>query len=180
MLLSLDAYYIEPIKKQDAWSICNFVVSNEERLKRYFPLTLQQNLTPELSNIFIEKKVKAFNTKEEYVFTLKPKNSNKIIGLVYIKELNKKPNQGELAYCIGYDYEGQGITSKAINLLSIYAFDNLNIDILQIIVYKDNLGSIKVAKKCGFTWIKTLEKEHTPPNEEPLDMELYELYKKDN
>ena len=45
----------------------------------------------------------------------------------------------------------------------------------QIIAHKTNIGSCKVAEKCGFEWKKTLLNEYTPPNESPLDMELYEL-----
>lgn len=178
MLFSSDLFEINPISKKDAWGICDFVIANEDRLRRYFPKTLAQNLTPDLSNIFASKKFKEFKNKEEFLFTLKPKDSNKVIGLVYIKELNWETKQGEFAYAISYNFEGKGIISKSVNFLSEYAFKQLNLETLQIIVHKDNLGSVQVAKNCNFTWIKTLEKEYTPPGENPLDMELYELYKK--
>lgn len=177
MLFNTDIFVINPIIQKDAWNICDFVVTNEDRLKRYFPLTLAQNLTPELSNIFALKKEKSYNNREEFLFTIKPKDSKKIIGLIYLKELDWNRKQGEFAYALSYDYEGKGIMSKSIAFLSDYAFKELGLETLQIIVYKDNLGSIGVAKKCNYTWIKTLEKEHTPPDENPLDMELYELYK---
>lgn len=177
MQLNLGSYYISPIELKDAWNICNLVVANEDRLKRYFPKTLEQNLTPDLSNIFVEKKVKQFNTKEEFLFTIKENESNMLVGLVYIKELDWTKKQGEFAYCIDYNVEGKGITTKAVAVLSNYAFQDLGLETLQIIVHKDNLGSLKVAKNCNFTWIKTLEKGFAPPGESPLDMELYELYK---
>lgn len=177
MIFDLNTYYIDQIQKQDAWNICDFVVANEDRLKLYFPLTLQQNLTPELATIFSEKKTSQFNKKEEFLFTLKPKNSNKILGLIYIKELDWTTKQGEFAYCIDYNFESKGIITKAVNFLSKHAFNTLGLKTLQIIVNKDNLGSVMVAKKCNFTWIKTLEKEYTPPGKTPLNMELYELYK---
>ena len=88
MQLNLDSYYIEPIKTQDAWNLCDFIVANEDRLKRYFPKTLEQNLTPSLSKRFVELKVKQFHLKEEFLFVIKRKESNKFAGLVYIKELD--------------------------------------------------------------------------------------------
>ena len=60
MQINFGSYYIVPIHPKDGWPICDFVVANENRLKRYFPKTLQQNLTPDLSNAFIAKKVKQF------------------------------------------------------------------------------------------------------------------------
>ncbi len=175
MIATFTNYTIEPILEKYAWRICDLMVANSDRLKRYFPKTLEQNLNPELSKIFVAHKVRQFAGKEEFLFVLKEKENRKVIGLVYIKELVWKAKQAELAFCIGYEYEGKGWMTVAVKTVSNYAFDNLGLKTLQIIAHKSNLGSIKVAKKCGYLWKRTLKKEHTPPGEEPLDMELYEL-----
>ena len=174
--LSFNNFTINAIKATDAWPLCNFMAANDDRLKRYFPKTLQQNLTPDLAQCFADKKVKQFDLKKEFLFTIKENGSNEIAGLVYLKELDWTIKQAEFAYCIGYQFEGKGITTKAVGLLSDYAFETLGLKTLQIIVHKDNLASVAVAMNNSFTWIKTLKNEHTPPNESPLDMELYELY----
>lgn len=176
-MLNLDNYIISPITATDGWRVCNFIVTNEDRLKRYFPKTLEQNLTPNLSNIFVEKKEKQFQAKEEFLFTIKTKESYKLMGLVYIKAIDWTKKQGEFAYAIDYNIESKGVMTEAVKQLSDYAFDHLNLETLQIIVHKSNIGSIKVAENCNFTHIKTLKNEYTPPGENPLDMELYELYK---
>lgn len=176
MILSFDTYYIDAIQEKDAWNLCNLMVANEDRFGQFFPQTLQQNLTPDLSKIFVQKKVKEFNKKEEYLFTLKETETNKLIGLIYIKELDNIKKQGEFAYCISYEFEGKNITTNAVKLLSKYAFEHLDLKTLQIIVHKSNKASIKVAENCDFRWQKTLIKGFTPPGENPLDMELYELY----
>ena len=176
MLFDLDSYYIEPIKIQDAWSICDFIVSNEDRLKRYFPKTLEQNLTPDLSKRFVEKKVKQFQKKEEFLFTLKEKDTNQLVGLIYIKEIDSIKKQGEFAYCIGYPFEGKGLTTKAVKTLTEFAFKDLGLKTLQIIAHKDNLASVKVAENCNFIWKKTIKNGFTPIGEMSLNMELYELY----
>ncbi|SDD65513.1 ribosomal-protein-alanine N-acetyltransferase [Pricia antarctica] len=175
MILTFTKYTIEPIHEKYAWRICDLMVANSDRLKRYFPKTLEQNLNPGLSHIFVEEKVRQYNHKEEFLFVLKEKEDHKVIGLVYIKEIDWKARQAELAYCIGYQYEGKGWMTEAVMTLSTYAFDILGLKVLQIIANESNVGSIKVAEKCGYLWKRTLRKEHTPPGEEPLDMELYEL-----
>ncbi|MEW4922454.1 GNAT family N-acetyltransferase [Algibacter sp. 2305UL17-15] len=176
MQLYFGSYHIIPIQPKDGWNICNFAVANEDRLKRYFPKTLEQNLTPDLSNHFVSKMVKQFEAKEEFLFTLRENESKKLVGLVYIKEVDWAKKQGEFAYCIDYTVEGKGIMTEAIKQLSGYAFETLGLETLQIIVYKNNIGSIKVAENNNFTWIKTLKNEFTPPGGKPLNMELYELY----
>jgi len=175
-MISLDRIYIEPIRTEEFWNVCNFAVANEHRMKRYFPLTLKQNLTPELSKRFTTLKSKEFANNEEYLFTAKPKNDRSVIALVYIKELDWDKKQGEFAYCVDYNWEGKGVTTEIVKTLSDYAFKELGLEVLQIIVHKDNTGSVRVAEKCHFVWQKTLKNEYTPPGKSPLDMELYELY----
>lgn len=176
MVLEFEQYGVDFIHEKYAWRICDFAIVNSDRLKRYFPKTLEQNLTPDLSRFFVEKKVKQLNAKEEFLFVLKETEHRTVIGLVYIKKIDWQKKQGELAYCIGYQYKGKGWMTQTIKALSKYAFEDLDLRTLQIIAHHTNKASVRVAEKCGFIWQKTLPNEHTPPNEEPLDMELYELY----
>jgi len=176
MVAQFDTFEINPIHSGDAWKICDFCIANTDRFKRYFPKTLEQNLNPTLSQLFVDTKMKQFEKKEEFLFTLKHSETRALAGLIYIKELDWDKKQGEFAYCIGYTFEGQGLTSKAVKALSKHAFRNLDLETLQIIVHKDNMPSVKVALNNGFEWQRTLKNEFTPVSEKPLDMELYELY----
>lgn len=176
MVAQFDGFEISPIHGGDAWKICDLMVANADRFKRYFPKTLEQNLNPTLSQLFVERKVKQFENKAEFLFTLKHSETRKLAGLIYIKELDWDKKQGEFAYCIDYTFKGQGLMSKAIKRLSEHAFEGLGLKVLQIIVHEDNLGSVKVATNNGFEWQQTNLNGFTPPGERPLDMELYELY----
>lgn len=176
MIASLKNIYIEPIHEKYAWRICDFCTINSERLKRFFPGTLKQNLTPDLSKHFVETKLKEFQAKKEFLFVLKEKENHTVIGLLYLKELDWEKKQGELAYAIGYQVEGKGYMTEAVKAISDWAFKEQQLKTLQIIAHKTNTGSVRVAEKCGFTWQKVLLAAHTPPNELPLDMELYEKY----
>ena len=178
MEIVFDNYSIAPIHAKDAWRLCDLMVSNSDRFKDYFPGTLKENLNPTLSELFVSKKVKEFNNKEEYLFTVKENTDRTIIGLVYLKELQKKEGQGELAYCIGYQYAGKGISTKAVGEIIEWSFNEVGLDTLQIFANRNNKASVKVAENNSFTWQKTLPKNFKLPNGEFVDMELYELYKK--
>lgn len=176
MEFHFDNYSIAPIHIKDSWRLCDFMVSNAERFKQDFPGTLKQNLTPTLSEYFVKDKVKAFVNKNEFLFTLKENTNRTIIGLVYIKELQKVNGQGELAYCIGYQYEGKGLTTKSISILKEWAFNTLNLDTLQIFAHNTNIGSIRIAEKNGFVFKTMLQKIHTRYDGEVVDMQVYECY----
>jgi ribosomal-protein-alanine N-acetyltransferase len=172
---AFEQFQIQPISERDGWRLCDFVSANADYLKRYFPITVAANLNPELSNLFVLEKLADFASGKEYVFTLKEREERKIIGLVYVKEIDTTKREAEIAYCIGYPYKNKGIATKSINRISNWALTELGLKQLRIIVHESNLPSIKVAQKCGYLWKQTLKEEHKPPNEAPLDMELYVL-----
>ena len=179
MEIHFDNYSIAPIHQKDAWRICDFVISNEVRLKDFFPKTLQENLTPTLAELFVQKKVKQFANKDEFLFIVKENTNRTIIGLVYIKELQKAEGQGELAYCIGYQYEGKGIMSKIVYELVRWSFNSAKLNKLQAIIHESNLASRRVVEKNKFKYITILQKEHKMADGSVADMQLFELNKTD-
>jgi len=168
---------VSQITMSDADDLYTFMTSNTSRFLRFFPKTLQENRSVEASKKFILKKRKEQQAKEEYTFFFKEPLTHKIMGLLIIKEINWITGQGELAYCIDHAFEGKGLMTQAIHNISEYAFQNLGLRTLQIIVHKSNVGSIRVAEKCNYIWQSTLKNAFAPPHEEALDMELYELKK---
>lgn len=172
-----DQITMSQITMSDADDLCTYMTTNATRLLRFFPKTLKQNNTVEDSKKFILKKRKEQKAKQEYTFLLKKLPTNKIMGLLILKEINWITEQGELAYCIDHNFEGKGFMTKAVQYISDYAFQKLELRTLQIIVHKSNLGSICVAEKCNYIWQCTIKDAFTPPDEEELDMELYELKK---
>lgn len=174
-MIQINSFHIDFLKQEDAESLSEMMVSNSNRFKRYFPITLSKNLSLQNSEKYIIEKDKEREAKSEYTFAIKESTTFKIAGIIILKEINWNIKQGEFAYCIDMNFENKGIMSKAILAVSNFAFDVIGLDKLQIIVHKDNIGSAKVAQNCNFIWKKTLLNEYTPPNESPLDMELYEL-----
>jgi len=171
-----DKYFVtDLLMLKDASSLCMLMVSNKDRFQRFFPKTMGQNLTIADSEAFIVRKQREMQSRSEYTYAIREAVNGCVVGLIILKELDWTKKQGELAYCIDSHYEGKGWVTKTVREISSHAFNDLGLKTLQIIAHKSNKGSIKVAEKCGYTWQKPLLKSHIPPNEAPLDMELYEL-----
>ena len=166
---------VRQIAMSDADDLCTLMTSNASRFFRFFPKTLKLNSTVEDSKKYILKKRKEQQAKEEYTFLLKEPVTNKTMGLLILKEINWMTKQGELAYCMDHNFEGKGFMTQGVQYISEYAFRKLELRTLQIIVHKSNFGSIRVAEKCNYIWQSTLKDAFAPPNEEALNMELYEL-----
>lgn len=68
-----------------------------------------------------------------------------------------KPTSYLEGYEIGYrifsqDNYGKGYATEALSLFSKYLFDLKNIRRIQVGMAEENIGSKKVAEKCGFTY----------------------------
>ncbi|MES2864481.1 MAG: GNAT family N-acetyltransferase [Bacteroidota bacterium] len=169
-------YILDKLKPTDANQLFQFISDNEERLKFFFPVTLEMNSSLEKSAEYIAIKTKEIEEKTNFTFAIRDKNNQQIGGLIIIKKIDWDKKEGEFAYCIGSGLEGKGVTSFAVKEMAKFAFEELDLKIVQIISHKTNLGSVKVAENNGFVWQSTLQNEFTPANGTPLDMELYELY----
>lgn len=169
-------YSISPLNAKDAKQLYQFILDNNERLRRYFPVTLSNNNTLEMSIEYISIKNKEIEDKSNFTYAIRNKSNQEIAGLIILKKIDWDKKQGEFAYCIGSQFERQGLTSFAVKEMTKFAFDELGLKTLQIMAHKTNLGSIKVAENNGFVWQRTSLNEFTPVNEASLDMELYELY----
>ena len=169
-------FIINKLETSDAKELYCFILSNSERLKYYFPVTLSNNSTLEKTEEYILIKNKEIEEKTNFTFAIRNQSTNHIAGLIIIKKIDWIKKQGEFAYCIDSEFEGKGLTSFAVKEMAKFAFEELELKTLQIIAHKSNIGSCKVAENNGFFWKQTLLNEFTPPNEKPLDMELYELH----
>ena len=176
-LFKNEVFSIETFKPNDANSLNAMMLKNTLRFKRYFPLTLNSNDTLQKSKDYIELKNIEIAAQEQFTYAIKDAITTDVIGVIIIKEVDWDIAQGELAYCMDESYGGKGIMTKTVKEISRYALDELGFKRLQIIVHKSNLPSLTVAEKSAYLWQRTLPNEYTPPNEEPLDMELYELIK---
>jgi ribosomal-protein-alanine N-acetyltransferase len=175
--MSAEDFIIDQLKSNDANQLHQFMVDNKERLQRYFPVTLSSNATPEKTAEYIIIKNNEIVEKSNFTFSIRNKKLQEIAGLIILKKIDWDKKQGELAYCIGSEYEKKGVTTFAVKEMSQFAFDELGLRTLQIISHKTNLGSVKVAENNGYLWQRTVPNEFTPTNEKPLDMELYESIK---
>jgi RimJ/RimL family protein N-acetyltransferase len=70
------------------------------------------------------------------------------ISLVPGQDIYRK--SAEIGYFIGESYWNKGIISKAVNLITDYSFNHLDIIRIHTGVFEYNTASQKVLEKCGF------------------------------
>lgn len=78
-------------------------------------------------------------------------NENKILGLVSLTNINYLNQSAIFHIMIGNEeYQGKGIGTFATKEILNHAFNNLNINRVELLVLKENTRAINLYKKVGF------------------------------
>ncbi|MDY6899053.1 MAG: GNAT family N-acetyltransferase [Cyanobacteriota bacterium] len=81
---------------------------------------------------------------------------NIVIGSCGYKDINKKHRRTEIGYEICGDYRRQGLMNEALNVIIRYGFEVIDINRVEATVNCNNLPSISLLHKLGFTEEGTL------------------------
>jgi len=126
------------------------IQKNKSHIQNTFPVTVANCLDLEKTTNFITENIEKENNKEGYYFYIRNLETNKLIGYVCIKNVNKDVMKCEFAYFIDKDFEGQGIISKVVSQTIALCFDELEMNKILICTSKINKASQQVALKYGF------------------------------
>jgi RimJ/RimL family protein N-acetyltransferase len=112
-------------------------------------------------------------------FEIHHKAENKPIGSCEVSEINWYNHSACLGVLLGEtDMWGKNICTEVINLLSEYAFNELNMRKLSVYIFSPNIGSWRCAEKCGYTREAVMKEDYYIDGKHE-DTFIYSLFKKD-
>lgn len=82
------------------------------------------------------------------------------IGDVGLRPSQHLLQEADLGYSILPEAQGQGVASEVVAALCDFAFTQRDIHALNAWVLSDNLGSVRVLEKSGFTRVQVLEQAY--------------------
>lgn len=80
------------------------------------------------------------------------KDNNKMIGTCGYTRIDEENKVAELGYVLNPEYWGMGIACEAAQELIGIAFDNLDMERVEIRYIAENFSSRRVGEKCGMTF----------------------------
>jgi len=98
-------------------------------------------------------KVIQYFIKENDIWAIVLKESNKVIGSLGLHADSKRPNISvkELGFVVSADYWNQGIATEASKRAITHAFDDMGLDLISTYHKTFNARAKRVIEKCGFT-----------------------------
>lgn len=107
---------------------------------------------------FLVTNVLNWEEGQEYNFLVFDKSTYRLLGGCGLNKIDLPNKVANLGYWIRSSEMGKGFATKATLLTALFAFEDLKLNRLEILVSVDNYPSLKVAKKVGAHWEGVLKK----------------------
>lgn len=115
------------------------------RWSTWGPNTLEQTTS------FVEEAAQACLDGDRSAYTLAAVLDDKPIGSVAVWTTDSDDRNGELGYTFHRGHWGKGYATEAVSQLLEIGFDTLLLERISASCHPDNIGSIRVLEKSGFT-----------------------------
>lgn len=135
------------IQFSDAPDIFKIIDGQRSYLGEWLPFV---ELTQSVSDIekFINSVVNAPKEQFEYVFVIR--KNNKLIGLISFKDTDRINKKTEIGYWLSQQFQRQGVMTQCVQKLCDFAFEELDLNRVQLNIAVGNIPSKNIPKRLGF------------------------------
>ena len=89
-----------------------------------------------------------------FVLGVESKETGELVGDTGISEVDGKPDEAEIGYCIGAKYRGKGYASELLSAISDFVVSRFGIRVIYGRVVHGNAASAKVLEKNGYRFVQ--------------------------
>ncbi len=135
--------------RDDASSLFNNW-ANDMAVCRYMRWAPHKN--KEESRDILDGWLEAYSRKSFYQWAITLNDSKEPIGAIALTVVNENDLCGDVGYCIGKKYWGQGIVAEALNAVLNFAFTSVGFNRIEAYHSTNNPASGRVMQKAGMTF----------------------------
>jgi RimJ/RimL family protein N-acetyltransferase len=103
---------------------------------------------------------RAEGTKEAFAIV---DGGDRFLGVALAPQIDREAAEAELGYLVVADARGRGIATAGVRLLTRWAFAEQGLERLTLLVETGNVGSQRVAERCGYVRDGVLRNAYVKP-----------------
>jgi ribosomal-protein-alanine N-acetyltransferase len=145
-ILTAERLTLRQLSTEDGQDI--FALRSDAEINKY--LGRQASRTIEEAIHFINKINDSIKKNDSIYWAITLTNSNVFVGTICLFDFSDETNKCEIGYELLTNFHGQGIMQEATKKVIDYAFQTLQVKIIEALTHNDNLSSIKLLTKFDF------------------------------
>ncbi len=166
-------YKLQLLSENESQAFFSLIQNNRNRLEDFFAGTLSKTKTLSDTQKYCKEVEEKISRKEYFPYLIIEIESNKIIGLIDLKNINWDIPKGELGAFIDSNFEGKGlITALGTGLINQIVREH-KFKKLYCRAAEQNKRSIRVIERIGFTLEGTLRRDYKTTKGELVDLNYY-------
>jgi len=139
-----DLVLIQPQHAEDLYAL---IEQNQNHIKEW-SAWLKDDHTIEDTHIFIKRNLKQFAENEGFTIAIRYKGE--MAGQIDYHYFDWANRKTEIGYWLGESFQGKGLVTKTCRVLIDYAFNELNLNRVEMRCGVENKKSRKIPEKLGF------------------------------
>jgi len=172
MIHATDDIQLIPLSIDDVAVIFGMLDSEREYMREWLPF-VDNTHKPEDTAAAIQQMI----LSPEKQFTIR--YEGKFVGLIGFKDLDPENKKIEIVYWLSQHQQGKGIMINSVKALLAYAFDEMEMNRVQIKVAVTNAKSNRIPQKLGFL-LEGVERDgELLVDNKYTDINIYSLLKKE-
>ena len=172
-MMQFENYKISLLEVDQSESFFNLIESNRERLEDFFAGTVSKTKTLEATFDYCKEITQKINDRSYFPYMITNLETNEIIGLIDVKNIDWNVPKAELGAFIDKKYESKGVITNAAALVVDRLIEAYQFKKLLCRANSRNLGSINVILKNGFELEGTIRNDYKTTKGEIVDLNYY-------
>lgn len=140
---------IRTLQRSDATAIFNIIDQERDYLGKWLPFVANTNEVDDVLE-FIDYVTNL--PKELLDFPFAIEKNGTLVGLIHLKSTDVLNRKTEVGYWLSEKFQKQGIITKTLTRLCDFAFNELDLNRIQLKCGVGNTASSNIPKKLGFTF----------------------------
>jgi RimJ/RimL family protein N-acetyltransferase len=100
---------------------------------------------------WVERYVRGREEGTNAGFAILDTESGEFLGFIALVKLELELQEAEAGYVVAERARGRGVATRALRLLTAWAFDEFPLERIELLMSTENRGSELVAQRCGYT-----------------------------
>lgn len=168
-----DEIVLKELGLEDVETIFETIDTERSYLEEWLPFVEKT-----LENSYTRSYVEGYLKYGRLDFTCTVNYKNRFVGIIGFKETDPYNKKTEIGYWLSEPFQHKGIITLSCKAMINYAFNEMELNRVQLKAAKGNLKSQHVAERIGFTF-EGVERESELHSRGFVDLLVYSLLKAD-